>query len=187
MSASPLSPSPTAPLPLKRQYKRVDCRADMSKIVGQTFKRLKESETKESVEPNPLSVVTVWVLQHPLELSLEPFKIKRCAINALTSSDEELLNWSDSYNQGWRELLNMSPEEALRYYRDRDLWSPLLDENLQDVPGYYAILEIGEVLSEKGNIVGTFQVGRIYCVVQGVRAPRAHWIMWSAQYQRPEG
>ena len=115
------------------------------------------------------------------DYALKPLLKYKKRLNALTSTDEELIERIKIYNLGVDH--NLFP-----LYRDKSKWIEFLYKRDDDISINYkgfAILELGEIVKESGELIGTLVEGKMKVHINDNKPiPRSHLILFAAGYKR---
>ena len=135
-----------------------------------------------SAEPfthDEFSLAAASILRFNRKLALKPIEERRKIMNALTASDEDLLDRIRTFNRG-------TSENLLYLYRDKSNWVRFgYADDGESFEGF-AILELGEILRDNGVIIGTILNGKMMIHVGEKMRLRAHLILTASGRRRPD-
>lgn len=147
------------------------------------------SEIKKEIRPrkdcsgepfthDQFSLATASILRFNKDLALKPIEERRRVLNALESSDEDLIDRMRTFNRGASETL-------LYLYRDKSNWVRFRYTDDGESFEGFAILELGEILKENGVILGTILAGKMMIHVEKKMRLRSHLILTASGRRRP--
>jgi len=147
------------------------------------------SEIKKEIRPrkdcsgepfthDQFSLATASILRFNKDLALKPIEERRRVLNALESSDEDLIDRMRTFNRGASETL-------LYLYRDKSNWVRFRYTDDGESFEGFAILELGEILKENGVILGTILAGKMMIHVGKKMRLRSHLILTASGRRRP--
>lgn len=143
----------------------------------------KEIRTRKecSVEPfthDDFSLTAASILRFNRSLALKPIEERRKVVNAHMASDEDLLYRIRTFNRG-------TSENLIYLYRDRSNWIKFRYTDDGESFEGFAILELGEILTDNGVISGTILNGKMMIHVGKKMRLRSHLILTASGRRRP--
>jgi len=133
------------------------------------------------VEPfthDEFSLAAASILRFNKDLALKPIEERRKVVKALSASDEDLLDRIKTFNRG-------TSENLLYLYRDKSNWVKFRYTDDGESFEGFAILELGEILSDNGVILGTMMNGKMMIHVGKKMRFRAHLVLTASGRRRP--
>jgi hypothetical protein len=115
--------------------------------------RLRKEYSCEPFTHDEFSLTAASILRFNRDLALKPIEERRKTLNALTASDEDLLDRIRTFNRG-------ASENLIYLYRDKSNWVRFRYTDDGESFEGFAILELGEIMRENGVIVGTISNGK---------------------------
>jgi hypothetical protein len=140
--------------------------------------RLRKEYSCEPFTHDEFSLTAASILRFNRDLALKPIEERRKTLNALTASDEDLLDRIRTFNRG-------ASENLIYLYRDKSNWVRFRYTDDGESFEGFAILELGEIMRENGVIVGTISNGKMMIHVGGKMRFRAHLILTASGRRRP--
>lgn len=156
-----------------------ESREDFARV--SEIKREIRTRKECSVEPfthDEFSLAAASILRFNRSLALKPIEERRKVMNALTASDEDLLDRIRTFNRGVIENL-------LYLYRDKSNWFKFRYKDVGEMFEGFAILELGEILNDNGVIIGTILNGKMMIHVGKKMRLRSHLILTASGRRRP--
>jgi hypothetical protein len=135
-----------------------------------------------SAEPfthDEFSLAAASILRFNRDLALKPIQERRKVMNALTASDEDLLDRMRTFNRG-------TSENLLYLYRNKSNWVRFRYTDDGESFEGFAILELGEILRDNGVIIGTILNGKMMIHVGEKMRLRGHLILTASGRRRPD-
>jgi len=157
-----------------------ETREDFARVTE--IKKEIRSRKGYSCEPfthDEFSLTAASILRFNRDLALKPIQERRKIMNALTASDEDLLDRIRTFNRG-------TSENLIYMYRDKSNWVRFRYTDDGESFEGFAILELGEILRDNGVIIGTILNGKMMIHVGEKMRLRAHLILTASGRRRPD-